>query len=358
MTNEAYMRRAIKLARKGNASPNPRVGCVIVKKRKIIAEGYHKKAGLPHAEVDALKKLKKNEAQCSTMYVTLEPCCHFGRTPPCTDAIIKAGVKKVYAAMKDPNPLVSGKGIRKLKKAGIKVDVGLLKKDAARLNEAYIHHAKTGLPFITMKTAMSLDGKIATSTGDSKWITSRKAREKVHEIRSRTDAILVGVETLITDNPQLTSRIKGGRDPLRIIVDSRLRIPLNAKVFKDEKVVIATTLKHNKNKKKQLDAKCVDVWIVQERDGHVDLADLMRVLGEVGVTSVLIEGGGEVNAGALESGIVNKIHFFIAPKIIGGRNAKTPVEGNGIKKIKDALKLENTVIEKIGNDFLVTGYLK
>ena len=352
------MRRAIKLARKGNASPNPQVGCVIVKKGKIIAEGYHKKAGLPHAEVDGLKKLKKNEAQGSTMYVTLEPCCHFGRTPPCTDAIIKAGVKKVYAAMKDPNSLVSGKGMRKLKKAGIKVDVGLLEKDAIKLNEAYIHHAKTGLPFATLKTAMSLDGKIATSTGESKWITSEKAREKVHEIRSRTDAILVGVGTVITDNPQLTSRIKGGRDPLRIIVDSRLRIPLNANVFKDGKIVVATTLKHNKTKKRQLDAKGVDVWVVQERDGHLDLADLMRVLGEVGVTSVLIEGGGEVNASALEAGIVNKIMFFIAPKIIGGRDAKTPVEGNGIKKIKDALKLENTVIEKIGDDFLVTSYLK
>ncbi|MFH1788260.1 MAG: bifunctional diaminohydroxyphosphoribosylaminopyrimidine deaminase/5-amino-6-(5-phosphoribosylamino)uracil reductase RibD [Candidatus Altiarchaeota archaeon] len=358
MDDNDFMRRALALAGKGNTSPNPLVGCVIVKNGRVMAEGFHRKAGLPHAEIEALRKLKCGEARGSTLYVTLEPCCHHGRTPPCTDAIIKAGVKRVVAAMRDPNPLVAGKGAMILRNAGVEVNVGVLRKEAEQLNEAYVHFMKTVTPFVTLKSAMSLDGKIAAKTGDSKWITGEKARKRVHDLRSRVDAVLVGVGTVLKDDPRLTCRVKGGRDPLRVIVDSHLRIPLEAKVLGDGNVVVATTKRHSLQKKKRLDNRGVDVWVVAEKNRRVNLTDLARVLGEIGVRSILIEGGGEVNASAIQAGIVNKVLFFISPMIVGGREAKTPVEGEGTKKIREAVKVRNSTVERIGDDFLVTGYLK
>jgi diaminohydroxyphosphoribosylaminopyrimidine deaminase/5-amino-6-(5-phosphoribosylamino)uracil reductase len=358
MEDEDYMRRALELSGMGFTSPNPMVGCVIVKDGRIIAEGYHRRAGLPHAEIDALKKLKLRQARNATMYVTLEPCCHYGRTPPCTDTIIKAGVARVVASMRDPNPLVAGKGFKALREAGIKVEVGLLSKEAHKLNEAYVHYMKTGTPYVILKSAESLDGKIATSSGESRWITGEKARKQVHELRARTDAVLVGIGTILKDDPKLTCRINGGRDPLRIIVDSSLRIPTNAKVLADRNVVVATTRKHSKTKKKKLEGMGVSVFILKDKEGHVDLKDLMRVLGEVGVTTLLIEGGGEINAAALKAKIVNKIMFYIAPKIIGGRNAKTPVEGDGTRKLEEALQLTDVSAKTVGDDILITAYVK
>lgn len=358
MKDEDYMHRALELAKGGFTSPNPMVGCVIVKDGRIIAEGYHRRAGLPHAEAEALRKLAKGAAKGATMYVTLEPCCHYGRTPPCTDAIIKAGVKRVVAAMKDPNPLVAGKGTQTLQKAGVRVDIGLLRGEADRLNEPYVHYMKTGTPFTTLKAAMSLDGKIATASGESRWITGEKTRKSVHELRARVDAVLVGVGTVLKDDPRLTCRIKGGRNPLRIIADSHLKIPLNARVLSDQNAVVATTKKHGKQKKRQLEKKGVNVWVIKDQNGRVDLKDLTQVLGEVGVTTLLIEGGGEINAAALKAKIVNKVMFYIAPKIIGGRDAKTPVEGDGVRKLEEAFHLTDVSTETVGDDILITAYVK
>lgn len=358
-TDEEFMRKALELASKGNTSPNPMVGCVIVRDGAIVAEGYHKKAGKPHAEVEALRKIK--DAGGCAIYVTLEPCCHYGRTPPCTKAIIKADIKKVVLAMRDPNPIVCGKGIQELKNAGIEVIEGVLEDEARRLNESYIKYITTKKPFVILKAAMSLDGKIASKTGDSKWISSRESRREVHELRARVGAVLVGVNTIIVDNPRLTCRIGkgGGRNPLKIIVDSRLRAPLNARIFDECKVLIATTRKHDSRKRKLLEERGVKFLIVGgDKNGRVDLKKLMGKLSELEITSVLIEGGGEVNASALEAGIVDKILFYVAPKIIGGVGGKTPVAGEGVELVKNAVKIKDMTINKIGEDILLEGHIR
>lgn len=357
-TDEEFMRRAIELAGKGFTSPNPMVGCVIVKDGGIIAEGFHGRAGRPHAEAAALKKLRGGKAKGATMYVNLEPCRHFGRTPPCTDAIILAGIKRVVAAMKDPNPQVAGEGFKTLRKAGVKVEVGVLGEEAERLNEAYVHFLKKKRPYVILKSAMSLDGKIASATGDSKWVTGEKARRVGRILRGRADAVVVGIGTVMKDDPRLTCRIRGGRDPLRVIVDSMLRIPLKSRALADDNALIATTRKHDKKKRRGLERAGVKVVVADSGDGRVSLRKLVKKLGESGVRSVLIEGGGELNASALKEGLVDKAYFFIAPKIVGGRNAKTPVEGEGAEKIGEAIRLSDTTVEKIGEDFLVTGYPK
>jgi len=353
-SDEKFMRRALELATKGTTSPNPMVGCVLVKKGRILAEGYHKKAGKPHAEIEALKKIK--DARGCMMYVTLEPCCHYGRTPPCTKAIIKADIKKVVLAMRDPNPKVDGKGMKELRRAGIEVVDGVLKKDAEKLNESYIKFITKKEPFVILKAAMSLDGKIATKTGDSKWISSEESRKEVHELRSKVDAVLVGVNTVITDNPQLTCRIKNGKNPIKIIVDSSLRVPLNSKIFDGGNVIIATTKNHNKKNKKILEGKGAKILITDEKNGRVDLKKLMRKLGELEITSVLIEGGSEINASALKSGIVDKVRFYIAPKIIGD-DGKTVISGLGTDSIKDSIKIKNLDCRKLNDDLVLEGYL-
>ncbi|KMT21003.1 bifunctional diaminohydroxyphosphoribosylaminopyrimidine deaminase/5-amino-6-(5-phosphoribosylamino)uracil reductase RibD [Clostridium cylindrosporum] len=360
--NKKYMKIAIDLAKKGKGkvNPNPLVGAVIVKNEKIIAEGYHMVYGEAHAEVNAF-----NNATCdvegATMYVTLEPCSHFGKTPPCADKIIEKKIKRVVIGSLDPNPLVAGNGIKKLKEAGIEVEAGVLESECNELNEVFMKYIVSKKPFVVMKCAMSLDGKIATSYGESKWITGEASRGDVHETRNELSGIMVGVNTVIKDNPELTCRIENGRNPVRIIVDSTLRIPLESKVVTEvykAKTIIATTKKASEDKIKILEDKGVTILIVNLKNDKVDLNDLMIKLGELKIDSILLEGGATLNFSALDEGIVDKVQMYIAPKIIGGEMSKTPVGGNGIEALKDAYKLRNLTTRVLGDDILIEGYIE
>lgn len=353
------MRRALALAKRGNTSPNPMVGAVVVRDGKIVGEGFHRKAGEAHAEVVALE-MAGELAKDAVLYVTLEPCCHFGKTPPCTQAIIASGVKSVTAAMVDPNPKVAGNGLSELNAAGIKTNVGLLEDKARKLNERFIKYITTGMPFVTLKIAMTLDGKIATQSGDSKWISCEDSRKMVHKIRERTDAILVGIGTALADDPELTARVGNLRSyPARVIVDSRARTPVDAKILSqpEGETIIAVRAGAPEESKlmklKQAGARIIEVAGSKEQ---VDLSTLMQELGRMRITSVMIEGGGKIAASALSSGIVDKVLVFVAPKIIGGESARTPVEGLGVLSIADALRLENMSVKKIGCDILVEAY--
>jgi len=355
------MEKALLLAAggRGKTSPNPMVGAVIAKDDKIIASDYHRKAGEPHAEVLALKKAG-TKARGATLYVNLEPCCHSQKkTPPCTKAIIKAGIKEVIIAMIDPNPEVSGRGIEELKKAGIKTRIGIMEKEAKRLNEVFIKYITRKEPFVILKIAQSMDGKIATAGGESRWITGEEARRYVHKLRNEVDAILVGIGTVIKDNPSLDCRIKGGRNPYRIIVDSSLQIPADAKVLKhrDNKTIIATTEKANREKIKFLSSRGNKILIIKEKNGKVDLESLMKKLGEMEITSVMIEGGSSINASALSCNIVDKVIFFIAPKIIGGTDAISSVGGKSPPLLKNAIKIKDLTSKTIGEDILLEGYI-
>lgn len=361
--NEKFMRRALTLAARarGHTSPNPLVGAVIVQGDRIVGEGYHQKAGETHAEINALNHAGK-VARNATLYVTLEPCCHWGRTPPCTEAIIRAGIVKTFVAHVDPNPKVAGKGIRELERVGIHVHVGLCEDEARRLNEIYIKYIQTKRPFVILKSAISLDGKIATVSGESQWITSQASRLKGHEIRGSVDAILVGIGTVLRDNPSLTTRIPNqeGKDAVRIVVDSQGRTPLTAKIFNPNSeagVIIAVTKKALAEKVEKLQAAGAEVLVIEEQQNRVCLSALMKKLGQREITSVLIEGGGEVNASALKAGIVDKVSFFIAPKLIGGVNAPGPIGGEGIQRLSEALELRDLTVMPIEADFLIEGYI-
>ena len=361
--NEKFMRRALTLAARarGHTSPNPLVGAVIVQGDRIVGEGYHQKAGETHAEINALNHAGK-AARNATLYVTLEPCCHWGRTPPCTEAIIRAGIAKTFVAHVDPNPKVAGKGIRQLERAGIHVHVGLCEDEARRLNEIYIKYIQTKRPFVILKSAISLDGKIATVSGESQWITSQASRLKGHEIRGSVDAILVGIGTVLRDNPSLTTRIPNqeGKDAVRIVVDSQGRTPLTAKIFNPNSeagVIIAVTENVSAEKVEKLQAAGAEVLVIEEQQNRVCLSALMKKLGQREITSVLIEGGGEVNASALKAGIVDKVSFFIAPKLIGGVNAPGPIGGEGIQRLSEALELRDLTVMPIEADFLIEGYI-
>lgn len=347
MEDGQYMARAIKLASKGYTSPNPMVGAVIVRDDRIIGEGFHEGPGLPHAEINALEGV---DAEGSTLYVSLEPCSHFGRTPPCTDAIISAGISRVVCAMEDPNPLVSG--IEVLRESGIEVSVGILEDAARKLNESFIKYMETGMPFVTMKSAMSLDGKISTNSGDSKWITSSYSRKYSRDLRARNDAILVGVNTVLKDNPRLRSDI--GKDPLRIILDSKLSSPLDSKVYEDRNVLVATTNACDDKRIEQFKERGIEVAICG--DTSVDVIELATILGKRGITSVIVEGGSEVNGSFIRSGIVDKMLFFIAPKLIGGRNAPGPIGGVGIEDMEHVLKLKGMRAEFLDGDILIEAY--
>lgn len=358
-----YMKLALELAARarGRTSPNPMVGAVVVKEGKIIGQGYHLKAGTPHAEIHALNEAGKAAAG-STLYVTLEPCCHYGRTGPCTGAIINAGVSRVVTAMGDPNPLVAGEGIRLLRSAGIEVTAGVLEEEARVLNEVFVKYITTGRPYVIAKAAVSLDGKIATRSGKSKWITGAEARAYGRQLRDWYDAIMVGIGTVLADDPALTTRLPdgGGRDPVRIILDSRSGIPLNARVLTQESeapTIIAVTAQAPPEKLEGLRKNGVEALIVNEGP-QVDLAELMRLLGERGITSVLLEGGAMVHGSAFSAQIVDKVAWFIAPKIIGGRDAPGPVGGMGADSPADAAVLERVKISHLGADLLVEGYLK
>ncbi len=354
-----FMERAIELAKKGEGyvSPNPLVGAVIVKNGRIIGEGRHKKYGTNHAEVNAFESAKEDTAGAE-MYVTLEPCSHYGHTPPCAKAIIEHGIKKVYIGSDDPNPLVAGRGIKMLKDAGIEVVTGVMKKECDALNSIFFKYITTKLPYVVLKSAMTLDGKIATYTGDSKWVSNEGSRLTVQRMRHALKGIMVGINTVLKDDPRLNCRIEGGVDPIKIIVDSRLRTPLKANVLKGGECIIAAAEGCDNEKKKALEAVGARVIVTKQNDGRVDLKELMKRLGELKIDSILLEGGGTLNYSMLENGLIDKAVFFIAPKLIGGRDAVTPIEGKGIELMKDAVMLENISIRSIEGDILICGDLR
>lgn len=355
-----FMKRALNLAKKANwqTSPNPMVGAVIVKDGKIISEGYHKKAGLPHAEAEAIMHAKES-LKNSTLYVNLEPCCHKDKkTPPCTEAIINSGISRVVIAMKDPNPKVSGKGIEILQSHGIEVNEGILEEEAKKLNEFYIKYITTKKPFVILKIAMTLDGKIATPEGDSKWITSDKSRKFVHVLRSRVDALLSAYGTVLKDNPKFTSRIKKGRDPIRVIIDPELKIPLSYYVYNPPPKTISIVNKNKLSNDKITRILERGVELLNFSSEKVDLKWLMEELGRREITSLLIEGGASLNSYALWSGIVDKIMVFVAPKIIGGINSYPCVGGSIYKSLPEAFKINKIRVRRIQEDLLIEGYIE
>lgn len=359
--DEDFMREALLLAAnaRGRTAPNPLVGAVLVREGRVVGAGWHRKAGTPHAEVHALA-MAGELARGATAYVTLEPCSHHGRTEPCAEALVQAGVKRVVAAMLDPNPLVAGKGKAMLEAAGVEVTVGVLAEEASRLNETYIKWVTQRLPFVTLKTAMTLDGKIATAAGQSQWITGEAARRRVHEMRDVTDAIVVGIGTVLADDPSLTTRLADGtgRNPVRVIVDSRARTPLASKVVSDgaAKTLVAVTSAAPEERCAALEAAGVEVVRMGEGE-RVDLAALMRHLAARDITAVFVEGGGTLNFSLLAAGLVDKVHAFIAPKIVGGKEALTPVEGAGFAGLADAVVLTGLTAEQVAADILLTGYV-
>lgn len=358
--DEKYMKIALELAKKGvgKVNPNPLVGAVIVKAGRIIGEGYHEYYGQAHAERNAVKNARE-DVEGSTIYVTLEPCSHYGKTPPCVDLLIEKKFKRVVIGMLDPNPLVCGKSIEKLKKNNIETAVGIKEKECREMNEVFLKYITSNIPFVILKCGTSLDGKIATVSGESKWITNDKAREDGRKLRNKLSSIMVGVNTIIADNPKLTSRIAGGRDPFRIIVDSNLRTPLDSNVIQndDNKTIIACTKNADKNKKKKLIHAGVKVIEVEEENNRVNLKKLLIELGKEKIDSILIEGGGTLNFSALEEKIVDKVRFYIAPKIIGGERSRGSISGNGFKTLKDAVKLKDIVVEQIDDNFMIEGYV-
>ena len=365
----SFMKVALRLAAKGRGrtSPNPMVGAVIVKHGRIVGKGFHAQAGGPHAEILALHQAGPH-ARGATMYVTLEPCCHIRkRTPPCVPALIHSQLARIVVAMYDPNLQVRGKGVRQLKQAGIMVEVGCLDKQAEQLNEIYIRWIRTGRPFVILKAAMTVDGKIATARGDSKWITGEEARQHVHKIRSQVDAIMVGIGTVLKDDPRLTARVQRGlkrnsmvRQPIRVVMDSHLRIPLSGQILKwaiEHPTVVATTRLAPKSKIKQLKERGISIWILPRIKGHVSLGACLNRLGEMGVTSVLLEGGSHLNSTALHERMVNKVMLYISPRLLGGQDAKSLVGGSSPKTLTDAIPMKGIQIRQLGQDFLLVGSL-
>ena len=363
-TDERWMRRALDLAARarGRTSPNPMVGAVLVKDGEVVGEGFHAYAGSDHAEVVALNEAEAAAAG-STLYVGLEPCCHHGRTPPCVERIVAAGVRRVVAACEDPNPAVSGKGIAALRAAGIQVDLGVLAEEATRLNEAFFTYIRTGRPFVILKAAASLDGKIATRTGESRWITGEAARHRVHQLRNEVDVVLVGIGTVLRDDPQLTTRlgITDQRDPARVIVDNLARLPLRAKVVNRASTaptLLAVSQTAPRARLEALEREGIQVIVVDGSPRRVSLAHLMEALGKLGFLSAMIEGGAEINASALREGVVDKVLLFLAPILIGGKSAPTSVGGDGIESLGQATRLRDLRIERFNDDILLEGYIR
>lgn len=364
MSHETYMRQALRLAERGRGrtSPNPMVGAVIVKAGKIVGRGFHRKAGEPHAEVNAILAAG-TRARGATLYVNLEPCCHrTKRTPPCTEAIITSGIRKVVLATRDPNPQVNGRGIKILRRAGISIVKEILKESSITINEIYIKYITKRIPFVILKAAMTLDGKIARGNTVSQWITGEQARRMAHRLRNQVDAVLVGIRTIMVDDPRLTTRLPGkrGKDPHRIVLDSTLKIPLNARVLSQSSsatTFIATTRKAPRGKIRELHDKGAVVLVLPDQNKRVNLKSLVKELGRLGMTSLMIEGGAEVNASALQSGIVDKLIWFVAPKLMGGKEAVGVIGGTSPERLKKTIFIRSIRCRKVGNDLMIEGYL-
>ncbi|MGG2026173.1 bifunctional diaminohydroxyphosphoribosylaminopyrimidine deaminase/5-amino-6-(5-phosphoribosylamino)uracil reductase RibD [Gottfriedia sp. S16(2024)] len=358
--HEFYMNLAIQnaMATKGQTDPNPLVGSVIVNDNRIVGIGAHLKAGEPHAEINALR-MAGDKAEGGTIYVTLEPCSHHGRTGPCAEAVVRAGLKKVVIATLDPNPLVAGRGVKILQDAGIEVIIGVCEEQSIKMNEVFNKYIVKNIPFVVMKSASTLDGKIATHSSDSKWITSAEARNDVHQLRNEIGAILVGVNTVLKDNPELTTRIPNGRNPVRVILDSTLKIPLESKVVTDQQAEtwIFTSQKHSEQKRSELENLGVKVFVTSDPN-RVDLNEMLKIIGEHSISSLLVEGGGEVNASFMNQNLVDKVIVYLAPKLIGGKSAPTFLEGTGFDKMGQAIELEEIELTKIGPDYKFIGYPK
>ncbi len=364
MSETKFMAHALNLAKKGMGfvSPNPMVGAVIVRDGKIIGEGWHKKYGGLHAERNAFADCDSRGIDCrgADLYVTLEPCCHHGKTPPCTEAVIEHGIKRVFIGSPDPNPLVAGKGVQMLRDHGIEVAEGVMRDECDSLNEIFFRFITTDLPFVTMKYAMTMDGKIACYTGKSQWITGEAARQRVQLERLRHSAIMVGVGTVLADDPMLTCRLDNSRNPVRIVCDSGLRTPLDSNIVRtanDVPTIIVCAADSDKVRKFE-ECGCEVIVCGDKESGRVDLRELMKILGKRKIDSVLLEGGGELNASALESGIVSKVQTYIAPKIFGGKTAKSPVSGIGADCPDNAFFLEKQSITHIGDDILIESQVK
>ena len=355
------MRHALELAKRGlgHTNPNPIVGAVIVRDGRVIGEGWHEKYGELHAERNAIKNCRE-DMRGATIYVTLEPCCHYGRTPPCTEALIEQGFARVVVGSMDPNPLVAGKGVNILREHGMEVVTGVLREECDAANRVFFHYISTKTPYVVLKYAMTADGKIATVTGESQWISNEDSRRRAHAMRGRYAAIMAGVGTVIADDPMLNCRIEGGRNPLRVICDTRLRTPLDSKIVKTAReipTVIATCCADEEKHKPYTDAGC-EITVTDEKDGHVNLKTLMARLGEKKTDSVMIEGGAALAGSAVKEGIINEVAAFIAPKMVGGSAAKTPVGGSGIERLSDALMMGAPTVEPIGGDILIRWEVK
>lgn len=355
--HEVYMRLALEHAKamKGQTSPNPMVGSVIVNEGRIVGFGAHLKPGEPHAEIHALR-MAGDAAKGATIYVTLEPCSHHGRTGPCAEAIVQAGIKKVVVAALDPNPLVAGKGIEIIQNAGIEFVKGILVEEATKLNEVFNKYIVTKRPFVTLKSAITLDGKIATRESSSKWITSEMAREDVHVLRNESTAILVGVNTIIHDDSQLTTRLTEGRHPLRIVLDSTLRIPEEARVITDGEAPTWVFTGNSPDEEKQVRLEKLGVKVFRTKTNQVHLEEVLDVLGTHEISSLLIEGGGQINASFVEQGLVDKLVLYVAPKVVGGKEAPTFLEGIGVGLMSEAKDLHDITFSQLGVDFKVEGY--
>lgn len=369
MPEEKYMRRAIELAKKGSGhvNPNPLVGAVIVRDGEIIGEGYHECYGQLHAERNAIANAKKrgNSLEGSTIYVTLEPCCHYGKTPPCTEAIIEEKIARVVVGSDDPNPLVSGKGFQMLREKGIEVIPHFLKEECDAMNHVFFHYIRTGTPYVAMKYAMTMDGKIACYTGDSKWVTGEESRAHVQTLRNHYKGIMAGIGTVLADDPMLNCRIEGGRDPIRIIADSYLRIPMDSQLVRtagQQPLIVACLPDADEEKAAQLQEKGIEVLripgvttadITEEQKEVISLPVLMKELGARKIDGILLEGGGQLNESALQAGIVDRIYCYIAPKIFGGAQAKTPVEGQGLTRAADAWQFNRIGMQEFGQDILL-----
>ncbi len=356
----AYMALALRLAARGRGRthPNPMVGAVVVSKGRIVGQGYHRRAGGPHAELYALRAAGRR-ARGGTLYVTLEPCSHTDkRTPPCAPAIVASKVRRVVVAMRDPNPRVSGRGITALRRSGLTVTVGCRREEAEHVNEAYCHWMRTGRPYVVLKGAMTLDGKIAAADGESQWITGEAARRHAHRLRSEMDAVMVGVGTVLRDDPRLTVRLvkrSTVRQPWRVIVDSTLRLPMTARVLSGGRAIVATTAKAPPARIERLRAQGVIVLVLPLQDGRVSLRACLERLGRMGVGRVLIEGGSELNAAALRNGLVNRVLLYVAPRLLGGQDAKSLIGGASPKRLAEATPLRHIRLRRVGSDLLIEG---